>query len=397
MAYIQRRGKHVDVYYYDAKTRKNVKIPREQTKHLAGLDEASINIWISEWESRNGRINDKISRRVNFSDSKLTALFDLYLEDRVNGDGLHPDRAKEEKRWLENYLLPFFIRKHGCKDLKKWGEIGWGLRAWLIQQKPKGRIRLNSTLSVKTAKAIIQSANRFGRWLKGAGHIDVVWAFPSPKLGRKRSERVTPLPRSITPLEVLDAAKKLIIQNPEWAIAVLVGYFAALRPSETFALTKKDFLTGDFAAENSLTYSRLKLKDIGTKLAVEVTKALEKNKILGPPKNYHSNGVVTVWNVDAAKMLAAILRELPDGRIFRFGKVHLFRKYHEIVFPLLSVTLHDLRRAAGLYLGRGHYGLDPYLLQDFLRHGDLESTQLYTRRPRVDITTTGHQDLDDVI
>ncbi|HEU4590874.1 MAG TPA: hypothetical protein VFS13_08205, partial [Steroidobacteraceae bacterium] len=64
---------------------------------------------------------------------------------------------------------------------------------------------------------------------------------------------------------------------------------------------------------------------------------------------------------------------------------------------LLGVTLHDLRRASALYLGRTK-GIEPFLLQDILRHADLDTMMLYTRRPTAEEDASARQqDFEDVV
>jgi integrase len=74
---------------------------------------------------------------------------------------------------------------------------------------------------------------------------------------------------------------------------------------------------------------------------------------------------------------------------------HLDKEWLELIKPLLDAKEYDLRRASGLYLGR-ELGVDPFLLQDHMRHTSMATMLLYTRRPKDEKETADSQNWDDV-
>lgn len=92
--------------------------------------------------------------------------------------------------------------------------------------------------------------------------------------------------------------------------------------------------------------------------------------------------------------------EKPAARkalLFTGSYYGMFQAWRKRIKPALKVTAHDLRRASGLYLGRVKR-LDLTLLQEHMRHAEIETTMLYTREPQVpDVKIKPSQDFDDVI
>jgi integrase len=371
-SWTRKRNKQVVVYYWDSKQSKQVNLPRSQTKHLDTFTDDKIDLWVENWQNSNGKPLDKINRIKLKASDDLSNLITKYQAERLE-DGTSARTLQNEKIIFDKYILPYFVGLHKAKDIRKWRELGGNLRAWLTE---------NTTLDVKTKRAVIQTVNRFGRWLADLNKIDVAWRFRTPSLKLKRRDRKSPLPRILEPKEVIAAAKTIkTLGHTNWAIALLVGYFACLRPEETFALTINDILTGTDVDKESQTLDRLREKGLGVTLALDINKALITGTTIGPPKNYYSNGIATIWHKEGGKLLAECLRDWNEDKFFDRTKDYLFHYYRKHISKYLNVTLHDLRRASGLYLGRT-LGLDPFLLQDILRHGDIESTLEYTRRPK---------------
>lgn len=391
MAYWQKKRGKVQVFHYDKSKGRPVVLPREETSPLDDKTDAEIERWVRQWEADNGIVRQNRGRRketVNLPPA-LEKFFKDYQSERSKEEGVGALQLRNERVHFTKHILKYFVELHGKNDVLRWADVGAGFRGWLTE---------TTEMGPKSKKAVVLTLNRFGRYLKDVGKLKEPWNFKTPKLGHRRTTRTTPLPRPVAPDEVLKAAKALKVKHPNWALALLVGYFASLRPEETFALQRSDFLTGDSAVRHSQTYTRLRKKKLGTRLAIHITKALIDGTEIGPPKNYNSNGVVTVWSVKGAEAIAEILRYWPaKTAFFEHTKSYLFKTYRDDAKPPLGVTLHDLRRASALYLGR-EIGVEPFLLQDMLRHADLETTMLYTRRPNPDEDLlSGQQDFDDVI
>jgi integrase len=118
----------------------------------------------------------------------------------------------------------------------------------------------------------------------------------------------------------------------------------------------------------------------------------KKKKIDDAPKFEY----VTVWYPDAAVEISRIVRSMSDGPLFFQGRKRLFAVWQRHGLPSLGVTLHDLRRASGFYLGRV-IEVPVTLIQDHLRHENINTALLYLRRPREEMVDVTDQDFDDVI
>lgn len=145
---------------------------------------------------------------------------------------------------------------------------------------------------------------------------------------------------------------------------------------------------------------RKKTPTLGSKLSVRINKTMPQNIVLtGEAKNEFRLGYVTIFHPEAARLIAQHLESAPQGRLFRRSRSQLDRLWRQSVFPVFGVTCHDMRRASALWLGRT-MRLAPTLVQEHLRHAELETTMLYCREPRVDFDdreNSGDQGLDDVV
>lgn len=236
---------------------------------------------------------------------------------------------------------------------------------------------------------MLSLTRRFSEYLVGKKIIPQAWTIPVPSEGKAST---SPLPREITPNEVfeyVDSTKNITLK-----LLALLGYFGSLRPGETFALKRSDFFTGDQAIQLSKTQSKLRKYGIGSRMIVHINKQLRKGKTVGKPKTTASINYVAIWDSEAAKRIAKIVKEA-DEDLFTMARDSLFRLWKNVGTPKLGVTLHDLRRASGLYLGRT-IELSLTVLQDHMRHTKLTTTELYMRRPVVNLMKQVNQDFDDV-
>lgn len=377
MAYFSRRhARYVTVYYYYEN--KLHTLPREKTRHLDDLNDQQIQDWIDKWEKDHGIKRVRSRLKTVLKADELVALFEQYLEQKRYLRNTNVGVLRRELSHFNKYILPYFVQKHTERDITKWYKHTAGLSVYLKKE---------VELSNNTTKKIAWMVERFGKYLFAKGIIASVWHVPIPVLGRKAS---TPLKQELTPDYLLQVASTL---DAKWRLVVLLGYFASLRPGETFALQKEDFVTGSKAKELAKTYTRFNKMGIGSGLTVSITKAL--NSETGEPslpKTHYSYGFVNIWHIEAAKQLAGLLKQLPTGKLFDGHRRHLFKGYKSLNLPF---TLHDLRRASALYLGRT-LSVDPLLLQDHLRHSNISTTMIYTRRPTEDVVLASNQDFDDV-
>lgn len=385
MAYFQRINGRVKAYYHDTTSGKNTAIPRALIKHLDGASNLAIRQWLEEWEQQAGISRQRQRTPLTEKTEELNHIFASYQEQRRLLRNITPSTLRDERTFWKRHVLPYFLTIKGEEDVRKWHAHTASFSLYLMKE---------HKLAVKSVKQAGWLLERFGKHLVAASVLKHSWHVPLPILNRKAT---TPLELALTPSEILKAAETI---PPEWALALLLGYFASLRPGETFALTKADFLTGDGAKSVAKTYTRLNRVGLGSGLTVRVDKALKNEGIIGSPKTHHSYGYVNVWDVNAARLIASIVKDMPDGRLFHGHKTSLFKGFKAatvgLFVPGVFISLHDLRRASALYLGRTK-SIEVMLLQDHMRHSDLQTTMIYTRRPLEEGAFNTVQNWGDVV
>lgn len=389
MAFVnyRRKNKSVHVYYYDKSTAKLVQLPRSQTKHLDGKPADEVQAWVEKWEKEHGVAKERGTREVLKDDDKLLALWRQYQSHRMATRKRRTGTASKEGLLFERDIVSFFVREHQTKDPALWHDLVPKFHTHLFKKGIKDG----------TIQKILWTLERFGKHLVFQRYMSFPFVIQIPS---RDNHKVTPLKVRKTPEDILKFVKDATIEcNINFRLAILLGYFAGLRPSETFALSKSDLLTGDTAEKLSGTYNGFKKFNLGSRLAIDVCKTVFDGKDGAPremTKTETSCGVVNVWNSEAAKMIASLVKEMPNGRLFPYSLGWLNRAWRQYVKPKLRSTPHDLRRASALYLGRT-VRIDLTLLQEHMRHAEIETTMLYTREPkRAEKTTKWKQDFDDV-
>jgi hypothetical protein len=176
----------------------------------------------------------------------------------------------------------------------------------------------------------------------------------------------------MTPNQVLS----LEVKDPELRLMILVAYFFSIRPQELFALTRDDFTAGDDAAELECCKVMVELGLFGRfAVRIERQRRLANEKARDPKVN--SVGWVACFNEAGAKAIAARLKELPDGPLFKSGATWFNTRLRNAE---LGFTWKDLRRASLYHLG--HYSkINKVQIKSHSRHRDDKSIELYLRRP----------------
>jgi integrase len=398
MATVQwRRNKQVTVYYWDNQAQKLTPLPRDKTRHLDGKPKDVVYRWVEDWERTNGRLRDRVQRTNLAEDDPLAVLWKLY-QDFKNSDSDTPRRAStvaEESATFHRHIVPFFVGEHRKKDPADWHPLI-----------PTFHSHLNKLgLAASTRQSILWTLKRFGEALIFSQLMTFPFAIRPP---RSKNAKITPLKVRKTPDEIISFVKTIKYEEKDFRkgqinfnLAILLGFFGGFGPGELFALEKSDLITGDDAEKHCKTIDGFRKHSLGSRLAIIVNKTLPaKGKSIGTVplvKNDYRYGVSNIWDVKAAKLIAAIVKDLPDGRLFPFSYGHLVRQWREQVSPKLGSTPHDLRRASGLYLGRT-IRVELTLLQEHMRHAEIETTMLYTRAPAVPEMPKKKrvQDFDDV-
>ncbi|MGE4233189.1 MAG: tyrosine-type recombinase/integrase [Bacteriovoracia bacterium] len=385
---VWRRNKQVTVYYYDKNTQKQVQLSRKETKHLDQKPKDEVIAWVQTWERNNGKVQDR-SNRIHLKDNDtLAALWKQYQSHRIKHRRRRIKTAKTESEIFDRHIIPFFVGNHQKKDPATWHDLVPEFHAHLFEQQYADR----------TIQKILWTLERFGKHLVFQRYMIFPFVVQVPA---RENHKVTPLKVSKSPEEIVDYVENSTFRynRIDFKLMVLLGYFAALRPSELFALNKSDLLTSKIAEKYTKTLDGFRKHKIGSRLSISITKTLSSEEGAKPnelTKNEVSRAVVNIWHLPAARLIADLAKGKPEGRLFPFSYPWLERAWRTFVKPTLHSTPHDLRRASCLFLGR-RMRIDLTLLQDHMRHAEIETTMLYTREPSVpkDLENTV-QDFDDV-
>ena len=337
--------------------------------------------WCDCWQQEHGPAVKRVMDHHLSEYDEVRVFFEGFMLERRQLRKLSDATMADERTRFYNHVIPFIVGQHGLKDVRTW---------YTVTPKMGPHLLSAGILKTEQVKKCLSLLSRFSKYLTMNGILPHPWLMVLPTDGDKS----TLLETSLSPADVFNFVRSNA--KPELQLMALLGSFGSLRPGETFALHREDFLTGDDATGKSKTYERLKKVGLGSRLAVHISKALNRYSEFRLPKTHFSYGYVSIWDGEAAKMIAAILRDMPSGRLFAMTRRTLFRHWQEQVEPVLKVSLHDLRRASGLYLGRV-IDIPVQLLQEQMRHARITTTELYMRRPVEERGAVGAQDFDDVI
>lgn len=339
---------------------------------------------LARWAAESGVAAVRSRNRSLLSDDALAGLITAFIERRAATGSANQDTLRIIEGHLRRYVVDFFVVEKGQKDVRDWWRHTEEFTTWLRAT--------HAYLTVETARKICHNLRAFGEFLASKQVTPQPWLIDIPR--KRRGERTaTPLKRQLSPSDIMQVATKL---PPPWALFVLLGYFASLRPGEIFGLDLGDFITGNKAKQEAKTYLRFAKAGLGSGLSIAVRRSRGRGGVVSQLKTDSSFGVVNVWSVEGAHCIAQLLKAEARGLLYGDARREaLDAQFLEIVKPLLDVQEYDLRRASGYYLGRV-LGVEPFLLQDHMRHASLSTTLLYTRRPEQEVEVATTQDWDDV-
>lgn len=407
-----RRGNCITVYFYDKVSQKLSTLPRSQTKHLDGKPEAEIDAWVNTWAEENGhKVHRALKHSLRDSD-ELTILWNEFQDfvQEIKKIETKTRDARDSDFYL--YVVPYFVERCGEKDVRNW-----------YKHVKKFTLFISAESGLKNPvdrKKKIWLVRRFGEYLVTSNILSQPWVLvmPSTKVKPK-----TPLRVRRDPEEILSMARRLLAKADEprprtmttpsgkvvgltktrfsndklMALSLVIGYFASLGPGEVYGLYKEDFLTGAFAKQVvEATHSELQKHGLGSGMTISVERQLGDASIEKYVKNDYRCGPVNVWDVEAARLIASIIKEMPSGRLFPLSRGRLDKLHGKHIKSVLQLTAHDLRRSSALHLGRT-VKLTLETLQKHLRHAEIETTMLYIREPEVSQQKNlERQDFDDV-
>lgn len=384
MAFIDKRKgrKGVYVYYHESGTGKLKQLPRKLTKHLDNKPPIEAQAWLEDWEKSHGKTVDRANRIHLRSDERLQTLWSKYQSERAKSRKRREKTTESELGVFNNHFLPFFVGEHQNKNPETWHDLVPDFHTWLYSKGYKDG----------TIQKSLWTLERFGQFLV----FQRIMSFPfSVLIPARENKKITPLKVRLTPETVLKFVQKYrpvknvgrssVITADEMKLAVLLSYFAALSPSELGGLEKESFFTGEYTEANSKTLAGFRAEKMGTLLSVAITKTISSGRDKKPvefTKNDYRRAVVNIWNREAAILIANILEGRPKGRLFPLSYDGLVQAWNREVRPHLGTTIHDLRRSSALYLGRTKR-ISLTLLQEHMRHSEIETTMLYIREPSI--------------
>lgn len=374
MAFFERnKHGHVDIKYYDKEAGKAVRLPRKVYKHLDSEPDEIVQKWLDQWSHEN-IAKVRAERFLLYETDEALFLFREFIAERTKIKNLSPEYAKDELGRFHNHVLPFFVTEKNTKDVRVWDNYANEFTTWIL----KNRVETKQ-LSITHARKVLALLVRFSEFLLRRKVISSLWHILTPSEGFSLD---TPLPRMIKPDEMLAFVKTC--EDDSIALMALMGYFASLRPSETLALSKSDFYTGEKGIKVSSTQHRFRNFQLGSYLTVYVDKQMSRSpgSIHKKPKTKRSVDYVAIWHKEAAELIKEVVLRLEEGPFFTMHRDTYFRLWREsgAKEKLGNITLHDLRRASALYLGR-EVEVTIQLLQDHMRHTKLSVTEQYMRKP----------------
>jgi hypothetical protein len=396
----RKRGKQVVVYVWEDGKQKQ--LPRDKTRHLDVEPDHNIEAWVARYSEQ---FEGKALQPEQITPAKMIRWVDGYtgyLESR----GKSAKTVGDHRRMLNNYIIPYFVGLHGMEDPNKWPAVSAQLDTYMREV---GDDADEESSGMEHQILRTNSAIRgFWEWLADEHHVlgGVALRVRKPR----PRDAATPLPRVVTPDEVLKFVKGC--RDRDIKLMALLGFFFSLRPQETFALRIGDFVAGSKAVEleacRVMSGHKVRGGDaLYGRLAVHITRQRIQSGEFREPKAY-SRGYVSCFSEEAAKLLVAILKT-PDPDIVRqkaqkekgertrgnknadiilgWSSDYNFAKWHRQGLGAgvegrrqAELSLKDLRRASIYWLG--HYTtLELNALKNHARHKKADTTMLYLRRP----------------
>jgi integrase len=380
MATFQRRGKNrrLRIFFYDPRLHKQIQLPPGQIEHLQAASDEDVQAWIDQFEAGHGRVKAKVEQHYVDRESEVFQKyqqFEAFMETDQRKKPLRETTKKARIYFFERHICGFFIGAHGNDNLNRWRHLIPQFHTHLVQ---KG-------VSRRDRKRTLGILKEFGTYLAFIEHIDAPWLILPPK-GVENSE--TPLKLIRTPSEILSLSGHILLAPLR--LACLIGYFASLRPSEVWALTIEDFLTGA-AAKDCRSYQVTSAHGVGSGLSVHIRRtfhAEDRGGLTSDTKSKASKDIVNIWHPDGAKAIAKFLKDIKSGPIFpAWSRGHFDHQWLKYGQPSVGLTMHDLRRSSVFYLGK-ILNFHPIGLKDYARHVEISTTMLYVRGPNDEVSSS---------
>lgn len=363
MAYWSRKS-NSRVYIYSSHLGKERQVPRHLYSFLDAYSDAQVEQWVNGWEEQNEgkRVN---SDNILYQAAELSNVLSAYCIYREKQQ-IDIKTIRYHKSLLTKWVIPYYFQQNPpLKEPRDWAPLAPKLLAYFEEKGvPPGAIEHANN-----------AFRKFWDWLQDEGLV-----LPGTVLklrNQKKRNKETPLPRIVSPDEVLAFAAAC--PDTQIKLMALVGYFFSLRPFELFALRPKDFRAGLTASQLECC-RQLQKQGAFDRLAAFISRNRIANGNFGPPKTKGAKAWVGCFNEVAAREIVALINVLPiDVPIIALHNpdwnMELWRRN-----GIVGITLKDLRRASLYWLGH-HLLTEPIALKNHARHSKLETTMLYCRRP----------------
>ena len=223
MAFWQKKSGKVYVLFWDSQEKKQKALPRQFTKHLDSLSDSVIDAWVNNYELTHETNKKDIKKSVKTA--SLQYLIVEYLEFR-KARGTRKATIDADRTRLKDIVS--FFESLDILDPELWPNHTMAL--WKYYQDKKASSSLVNCSNVA---------------LRGFWGFLMTKQLVSPRpislVSSINRRKKTPLKFTLTPSDVIHFAQSA---DPIIAFMALSGFFMSLRPQETFALSKKDFVAG---------------------------------------------------------------------------------------------------------------------------------------------------------
>lgn len=351
---------------------KGRKWPREECRPFDAMTDEQVEAWTQNY---NAQVH--IQAAGVGTSGRLSALIQEW-KTHLETKGRHYETVSEKVRHA--YRAGRYFEAL-TDNIRLWPQHSINLATHLLSEEHS---LLETAKTQNDARAFWEWLKKHKRMVSGALDLDQVVGYAV--------QNQTPLQFTVTPEQVLKFARETPIF--EFKVAVLVAFFAGLRPQEVYALKRDQFYSKDIA-RNSPSGEVMRSIGLYDGLMVDVRRNRGKRSgdVRDPKKG--SFGLVSVHNKEAAAYLVSLIGKMdPDIVLFKYTNSYYQHDWRKDGYP--GLTVRDLRRAGIYWLG--HFSqIKLESLKNWARHKKIQTTSLYFRQPYASPTTTQDVlELDDV-
>ena len=373
---------------YDKTTRAGKTLPRSESRQLDPLSDEEIDRWIIAKEaSENSTMVEVEPLGPSVISGELLENFArwlAYLEHRK----LNPNTIKQHKSNASRFMFEYFGRVACEPNPNLWPLLTGRFYNWLVSSGnlvslPSPGNTAGETVLVRApcTPHQIRTTNitfrKFYNWLSEEAIVPAVELRMRPPMLKRPEVQLT---KVVSPEDVLAWARSC--GDAVVKFVGLVGYFFSLRPQETFALRRQDFLGGKEI--ELLECGRvMRGANLFSRLGVYVGRQKQNNGEIGDSAKKGSNGWVCCFNEEAARLVVSLLEELEsDTVVARWNNKKLYNSWSNCGIP--GTTIKDMRRAS-LYWLAHETDLQPVHLMKHARHRNIQTTLIYCQRPEEEL------------